>query len=154
MGERHVSNEPDTTISSRALLKGFYECILDGNSFVNVRAIAKKSQPSANGAESCENTETLLVSTDTSRGTETIEFLLLIIGISSGCFILSGQQFDLFVSSSSFSFFFFYLSISFSSHFSTFSWSFYTLDTLYTLGQSLSLSPLDIQSDQLEHRDQ
>lgn len=42
MGERHhVSNKPDTTISSRALLKEFYECILNGNSFVNVRAIAK-----------------------------------------------------------------------------------------------------------------
>lgn len=29
MEERHVSNEQDTTISSKALLKSFYKCILD-----------------------------------------------------------------------------------------------------------------------------
>jgi len=62
---RVSNNEQDTTISSTALLKGFHECIVDGNSFVNVRAITPKNQ-----LESCENA--------TRRHAETIEFILLI----------------------------------------------------------------------------
>jgi hypothetical protein len=65
-GTTYSDNEQGTTISSTALLKGFfYECIVDGNSFVNVRAITPKNQ-----LESCENA--------TRRQAETIEFILLI----------------------------------------------------------------------------
>lgn len=46
MGERqHVSNKPrHDRPTSRALLQEFYECILNGNSFVIVRVIAKKKR--------------------------------------------------------------------------------------------------------------
>ncbi|KZR99661.1 Uncharacterized protein APZ42_004384 [Daphnia magna] len=76
MGERHVSNEQDTRPSSTALLKGFYECILDGQLVCQCQSNHPKSQ-----LESCENA--------TLRHAETIEFLLLRIFNGGSSFFFS-----------------------------------------------------------------
>lgn len=68
MEERHVSNEQDTTISSKALLKSFYKCILD---MATDLSMSEQSTP--------KSAVRVMRKFNSIRYEETIQILLLII---------------------------------------------------------------------------